>query len=243
MFTFRLITATAFGVEATQLSSMDQGATFNQCITISDFETKDLDDDITLQDRDANNCCPEGTVPGAWLQNDYQAAQIVCGLAADGTVTRSVGTTDACTYGTCYMYKQNLECADDSKQRLNGCCGSTTGTGSGNMLGFHTDINCVGYELNFNNVHGERVEQCSSYHSSYSTCGKKGTAPTSDDIEGGELQINNIHEFTRCAEGTVTSGSTDGCPGAAGSGNSDDSAAMRVGIQGALAGLFVQFAL
>jgi hypothetical protein len=246
----RVFAATAFGVEATQLSSMDQGATFNQCITITDFETMDLDDDITLQDRDANNCCPAGTVPGAWLESGYQAAQIVCGFAADGSVTRTVGDTSACTYGTCYMYKQNLNCADDSKQRLNGCCGTSTGTGSGNRLGFDADLNCIGYELNFNNVHSEQVQQCSTYHEMYSTCGRKGTDETSDDVDGGVLQINNIHEYTRCATGTVTSGSTDGCPGAAGSGSSgssggsnpDDNAAVRVGIQGVLAGLFVQFA-
>jgi hypothetical protein len=247
MFTMRVFAVTAFGVEATQLSSMSQGATFNQCITITDFETMDLDDDITLQERDANNCCPTGTVPGAWLQNEYQAAQVVCGFSADGTVTRNVGDTSACTYGTCYIYKQNLDCADDSKQRLNGCCGTTTGTGSGNRLGFHEDINCLGYELNFNNVHGEEVQQCSSYHEMYSTCGNKGTSATADDIDDSVLQITNIYEYTRCATGTVTAGSTDGCPSASGNSGgggsgTDDNAAVRVGIQGVLAGFFVQFA-
>lgn len=239
MFTMRVFAATALGVEATVLSSIDQGSAFIQCITITDFETMDLDDDITLSDRDANNCCPEGTVPGAWLQNQYQAAQVVCGLSDDGSVSRNDGDTDACTYGTCYIYKQDLDCADGSKQLLNGCCGTTTGTASGERLGFHEDLNCLGYELNFNNVHSESVQHCSSYRADYGTCGMKGTAEEPDDIDGGVLQINNIYEYTRCSTGTD-------CPGAAGSGSgsggSDDSAAVSVGIQGVLAGIFVQFA-
>jgi len=238
----RVFAATALGVEATVLSSMEQGETFNQCITITDFETMDLDDDITLQERDGNNCCPTGTVPGAWLYDQYQGAQIVCGLEDAGTILARQGNTDACTYGTCYMYKQNLACADDSKQRLNGCCGETGGTASGQRLGFDADINCAGYSLTFNNVHSQQVQYCTTYHNQYGTCGKKGTDGRADDIEGGALQINNIEEFTRCATGTVVAGSTDGCPGAAGSGGGSDSAAVRMGVQGVLAGFLVQLA-
>jgi len=112
-----------------------------------------------------------------------------------------MGYTSQCTYGSCYVYKQNLPCADGSRQLLNGCCGA--GTRGANRLSFDEDYNCLGYQNNRNNIHGETAEYCTTYHRDYSRCGNKGTTAVSDDvrsISGGGFRLvpGNIHEYTRC---------------------------------------------
>ena len=47
-----------------KMDSYKQGEAFNKCITIADWEGKELGDDITLSDRDSNGCCPTDIVFG-----------------------------------------------------------------------------------------------------------------------------------------------------------------------------------
>merc|ERR1740130_875007 len=214
MFTMRSLVATAFVAEATVLNQMDQGAPFNQCIDIRDFERETLASDITLVNRDANGCCPLDYIPGVWLADDYQGAQVVGGVGANGVVTRDLGTAGACTYGQCYIYKQDLDCADGAKQRLNGCCGR------GNArLNFQADLSCLGYELDHTSIWGETAEYCTTYRSNYGACGSKGTNEVSEDVANGMLVPANIGEYAQCsAVDCATSAAvvSDTCDGAGG---------------------------
>merc|ERR1712224_737786 len=93
------------------------GAEFDKCISNSDFQGKTLEDDITLIDRDANGCCPAGSVPGAKHYDKYVGAQVICGFKSDGSVAVSTGssngvktcTTNACGFETdCKSYAYNF---------------------------------------------------------------------------------------------------------------------------------------
>jgi hypothetical protein len=217
----------------TTLGDLDQGASFSGCILISDWETKTLSEAITLRSRNSCGCCPAGTVPGEWLYDNYQGAQVVCGFdSSDGSVSRSMGTTSQCTYGSCYLYKQNLPCADGSRQLLNGCCGA--GTRGADRLSFDEDISCLGYQDSRNNIHGEEAEYCRSYHSDYSRCGNKGTDADSDDVRAisGSFMLvpANIREYTRCGIAGA-----DGCPS---SEEPEDSSAFGTPFQLGMLGLF-----
>jgi len=193
-------------VEATKLSSYAQGQEFDKCIAITDFETKTLDDDITLQDRDAGGCCPAGTVPGQKWYTNYQGAQVVCGFKTDGSVALSTGSSNSvktCTYNKCYVHKHNLGCTGDThtKQKLNGCCGAAK------PLTFKE--NCKSYYYNFNNVHSEKTNYCLSYHKNYGTLGWSGTAVKTDDQKDGKLVVDKIYTYTLC-EGSSGAGEVSG---------------------------------
>jgi len=183
-------------VGAVKLSSYAQGQKFEKCIANTDFETKTLDDDITLQDRDSAGCCPTGTVPGAKWQNNYQGAQVVCGFKADGTVALSTGSSNnvkTCTYNTCYVHKQNLDCKGDTdtKQKLNGCCGAAK------PRTFKDE--CKHYDLSFNNVFSEKVNFCTTYHKNYGTIGWSGTNVKTDDQKDDKLEVDKIYSYSLCA--------------------------------------------
>lgn len=184
-----------------KLSSYDQGAKFDKCISISDFEGKTLDDDITLVDRDAAGCCPAGTVPGAKHQNNYVGAQVICGFKADGTVALSTGTSNSvktCTYNQCYVYKQGLSCkTDGAKQRLNGCCAAKGSTCATNNCDFGTD--CKNYAKSFNNVHNEATAFCTTYHKTYKM---EYTVAKTDDQSDNKLQTDKLYVYTPCSGGT-----------------------------------------
>jgi len=202
-----LIMARAVGVAAVlavasaakvALNTYDQGASFTKCINITDFETKTLADEIDLIDRDANGCCPEYSVPGAKWKANYKGAQVVCGFKADGTVALTTGTTNGnktCTYNSCYVDKQNLPCADNSTQLLNGCCAATTGSNTG------FGAQCKNYYYNFNNAYSKRVQYCTTYDKDYGSLGKAGTPGKTDDQADGKLVVANISTFTLCAGG------------------------------------------
>jgi len=173
------------------------GASFTKCINITDFETKTLADEIDLIDRDANGCCPEYSVPGAKWKANYKGAQVVCGFKADGQVALSTSSSNGvktCTYNSCYADKQNLPCADDSKQLLNGCCTNKTVN-----KGFPAQ--CLSYNANFNNAYSENVDYCYTYDKDYSSLGRAGTTGKTDDQADGKLVVANISTFTLCAGG------------------------------------------
>jgi len=138
------------------------------------------------------------------------------------------------------VYRQNLECADGSRQLLNGCCGA--GTRSANRLSFAEDLSCVGNEYNRNNIHGESAEYCRTYRSNYGTCGYKGTTQDSDDIHsptsGSSVLVPaNIYEYTRCGIAMA-----DGCPSASGE-EPEDSGGVRTTFQIVSATLLLRVAL
>lgn len=205
---------------ATVIGDMDQGAAFTQCVTISDFESKTLSDDITLQDRDDNGCCPAGTVPGHKFYSSYQNAQIVCGFEDDGTIALTSSTSNGvttCTYNSCYVMKQDITCEDDSKQFLNGCCEGTSATASGGAgtQGFPGGTTgCDNYYYSTTNVHGESYSYCLTYATNYGAEGYEGTASAADDQEDDVLQVDNIYTYAACSGSLVGDSSTPGSTGA-----------------------------
>jgi len=193
---------------ATVIGDMDQGAAFTQCVTISDYETMTLSDDITLVDRDGTTgCCPSGSVPGAKFYSSYQGAQIVCGFEDDGTYSMTTSTSNgvtSCTYNNCYVMKQDITCSDDSKQFLNGCCEGTTASNTGFPSG---TTGCSNYYYTGNtNVHGEDYKYCTTYATNYGTEGYEGTSDAADDQDGGVLQVENIYTYAACSGSEVSGG-------------------------------------
>lgn len=189
------------GVGAVTINSYDQGQEFTKCVTITDFQTKTLADDITLVDRNSGGCCPTGSTPGAKFFNSYQSAQIACGFQSDGTVgwsTSTSGGNTTCTYNKCYVMKQNLPCADGSKQLLNGCCAAT----DANNKGFQ-DL-CKNYWKSFTTVNSETVNFCTTYHKNYGSKGYGGTQGKTDDQAGGKLVPDKIYTYAKCEGGSVT---------------------------------------
>jgi len=199
------------GSGAVKLEDSAQGVEFTKCITITDFQTKTLADDITLSERLSNGCCPAGTVPGAQFYSSYKSPQIVCGFKTDGTLKFSMttGTNAACTYNKCYIDKQNLACADGTKQLLNGCCAATTKANTG------FEATCKNYFYSKSNVHGENYKYCTTYHKDYSTIGYAGTSSKTDDqvVDGSTstLAQDKIYTYATCSGGSGGSGgsSTD----------------------------------
>jgi len=182
------------------LDTYEQGAAFEKCISIADFESKTLADEIDLIDM-VDGCCPEGSVPGAKSYSSYTGAQVVCGFKADGAVALSTGSSNGaktCTYNSCYVEKQNLPCADGTKQLLNGCCKATTK----NDEGF--EASCKNYWSSFNNAWSEKVQYCTTYHKDYSKLGYKGTTDKTDDQADGKLIPSKIYAYTPCGVGAAT---------------------------------------
>jgi hypothetical protein len=186
---------------ATKISSFDQGAKFDKCIDIDDFQTKGIEADITLTDRDADGCCAEGTVPGAFLFSAYQGAQVVCHKESN----QNMGSPGNCDYGQCYVYKQDLPCEDDTVQHLNGCCGAADASTFDN---FPDD--CLGYLKTFSNTHSESVKYCTTYHRSYGTVGRVGTTDADDDTTDTKLNIACIDEFAACCSHLERNGECTG---------------------------------
>jgi len=194
---------------ATTLNTYDQGASFTKCITITDWESKNLADEITLIDRDANGCCPELSVPGVEWYASYKGAQVVCGFKADGKVALSTSSSNGvktCVYNNCYVDKQNLPCADGSKQLLNGCCAATTASNGG------FPAQCKMYSYNFNNAYSESAEYCLTYDKDYGTKGYAGTTDKTDDQADGKLVTANIYTYTPCEGGGSGGGSGSSDP-------------------------------
>lgn len=191
---------------AVKLSSMSDGAKFDKCISKADWEGKTLNDDITLQDRDANGCCPSGSVPGVQHSTGYMGAQVVCGFKADGTVATSTSTSNnvkTCTYNQCYVWKQNLECSSGN-QFLNGCCAASASCAA-NACGFKTD--CKNYASTMtSSKYGAATKYCTTYHKDYGTKGRRGTSPKSDDIASDKLDTSKVDTYTACDGGSTSTG-------------------------------------
>jgi hypothetical protein len=203
-----LFAAVVVGTSAVKIADMDQGAEFTKCLNISDWQTKTLADYITLFDRMANGCCPKGTLPGHKFYTAYKSPQIVCGFKADGSIKVSItsGTNAKCEYNKCYVDKQNLACADDSKQLLNGCCAKTTYWNSG----FPATCKNYYYAKQSTGVNGDKMIYCTTYHKSYSAKGRAGTTKKDDDQAAGKLVPANIDTYATCdgSAGGATSGTT-----------------------------------
>lgn len=194
MSTALLLACMGMGV-ATKLADMEQGAKFEKCITIADWEGKTLADDITLQDRDANGCCPTGTVPGVRHYSKYVGAQVVCGFKSDGTVATSSSTSDGvetCTYNQCYIWKQNIACSS-GVQRLNGCCAAKADC-TGSACGFKEA--CKHYA--YNNPGNSDAQYCLSYNKDYKM---EYTSAKDDDQADDKLQTDKVYQYTACAGG------------------------------------------
>jgi len=190
-----------------KFGDMEQGAAFNKCIAICDFNSKTLSEDVRIADRMEGGCCPEGFIPGAKNYASYQGAQIVCGFKADGSVALSTGNSGGsktCSYNGCYVSKQNLPCSDDSRQLINGCCGKTKGSRT-----FQTG--CLSYDYTLKNAYNQQYEYCLSYDKDYGTKGWFGTAEATDDIADGKLHTSKLYTYTPCEGSSVgeTSSSSD----------------------------------
>jgi hypothetical protein len=184
-----------------KIVDMEQGAEFTKCISNTDLATKTLNDDITLIDR-VGDCCPAGSSPGVEYYNKYDGAQIVCGMKDDGTVALSTGSSNnvkTCTYNKCYVMKQNIPCADGTKQRLNGCCGAKPQT--------NFDAQCKFYDKSFSNAYSETVQYCLTYDKDYGSKGYAGTNAKTDDVANGKLQVANLYTYTPCPGNLVGGGS------------------------------------
>jgi len=216
-----LFAAVVVGTSAVKIADMDQGAEFTKCLNISDWQSKTLADDITLYDRLANGCCPKGSLPGQKFYLAYKSPQIVCGFKADGSIeviiTGSINNYNAakCEYNKCYVHKQNLACADDSKQLLNGCCAKTTKANTG----FPAACKNYHYAKTSTGVNGDKMNYCTTYHKDYNKKGRAGTKKKDDDQAGGKLVPANIDTYAACdssaggsasGSGTTTSAKTSG---------------------------------
>jgi hypothetical protein len=198
-----LVMASIGVTSAVKIADMEQGAAFDKCISITDLETKTIDDDITLVDREDGGCCPDGTVPGVKYTTSYFGPQIVCGFKTDGSVQVSTGSSNGnkvCTYNSCYVLKQNVECAD-GRQFLNGCCAAPADC-SGNACGFKAS--CKNYASSFNNVYSNKVNYCTTYDKDYGTKGWAGTSDKADDQADGKLQADKLYTYTQCAAGSTS---------------------------------------
>jgi hypothetical protein len=208
-----------------KFGDMAQGAAFDKCIAICDFNSKTLSEDVRVTDRMDGGCCPQGFIPGAKYYAQYQGAQVVCGFKDDGSVALSTGSSNGkktCTYNGCYVQKQNLPCSDDSRQLINGCCGKTKGSRT-------FQDGCKSYDYVLKNAYNQQYEYCLSYDKDYGTKGNVGTAAATDDIKDGSLQTGNLNTYTPCAGSEV---------GGGGSAPTETSPAVQtaVGVVGVIAG-------
>lgn len=189
-------------VDAVRIADMEQGAAFTQCISVTDFTTKTLSDDITLVDREASGCCPDDTVPGAKFTSQYQGPQIVCGFEDDATISFSTGSSNGdktCTYNNCFVMKQDILCADDTKQLLNGCCGANPQTNFDDLCSF--------YDSSFDSVYGDATAYCTTYAKTYEM---EYTSDKTDDITDGNLNVEKVYTYTPCASSMIGGGGSSG---------------------------------
>jgi len=197
--------ATSALAETMKFADSEQGAAFDKCVKIEDFNTKTLDDEVEVVAREEGGCCPDGYTAGAKYYTSYQGAQIVCGFKEDGTVQTSTGSSNGaktCKFNSCYVHKQGLPCTDDTKQLLNGCCGATKGSRT-------FKDSCMIYDYTYKTVYKNTVEYCLTYDKDYGTKGWSGTAETTDDQKDGKLVVENLYTYTPCEGG---SGGGGGAP-------------------------------
>jgi hypothetical protein len=192
--------------ETMKFADSEQGAAFDKCIKIEDYNTKTLDDEVEVVAREEGGCCPDGYTAGAKMYASYQGAQIVCGFKEDGTVATSTGSSNGaktCTFNSCYVMKQGLPCKEDTKQLLNGCCGPTKKART-------FQDSCLSYDYTFKTVYKNEVEYCLSYDKNYGTKGMSGTTEATDDQADGKLVVENLYTYTPCGGGAAGGGGGGG---------------------------------
>jgi len=225
---------------AVKLIDLEEGSLFTKCIKISDWETKSMEDDIELVDRNATTgCCPDDTEPGTMFDlksTSYVGPQIICGLTMDMyysvlqrkvkgvkyEIERDKGRLESCNFNYCFVMKQNLECANGSKQMINGCCAPKAECAEDNC-GFKDDCKNKVNSITAINYSNGRVSHCTTYHKDYKAKGNEGLKDgkytartegvTSIDITGAtpKLLTNNPRVYARC-EGSFA-GRTGGAAG------------------------------
>merc|ERR1719201_1315087 len=198
---FLSLAATTVLGETMKFADSEQGAAFDKCLKIEDYNTKTLDDEVEVVAREEGGCCPDGYTAGAKYYTSYQGAQIVCGFKEDGTVATSKGSSNGvktCTFNSCYVVKQGLPCKEDTKQLLIGCCGATKGSRT-------FQDSCMSYDYTYNTVYQNTVEYCLTYDKDYGTKGWYGTADLADDQAEGKLVVENLYTYTPCEGGSAGS--------------------------------------
>lgn len=128
-----LLVASAAG-ETDKISNYELGAKWSgKCIKITDWNSKNYDEDLEVLPREANGCCPADYIPGASAHSAGQGIgpQVICGIASDAVNAFTMSTSNnasTCSYGDCYVVKNVQTCKDDSTIGVNGCCGVTATT-------------------------------------------------------------------------------------------------------------------
>lgn len=181
-----------------KLADLDQGAEITKCIKITDYNTKTLSEDVEVADRQGNGCCPTDYTYGVKAYRGtataYGKGMVVCGYQSDGTVG-SITTGTNCNYGKCYVIKQDLTCADNTKMKINGCCPSGQWPSS-----------CVKSSSGSSNS----MQYCTSYKKVGSSWQTVGTTDETDDVSGGKLTVDKVRSYGFCGVGGSGSSSTTG---------------------------------
>jgi len=217
-----------FGVASAgtvRFDSFTQGQEFTECVHSTHFTTKTLADDVTTIARDANGCCPKNYTAGVQMYTKYAGAQIVCGFKTDGSVAMTSATSNSvktCTPNKCYVWKQNLPCADGSKQFLNGCCAATTASKDNSFPAL-----CLNYYYKTkgkDNVAGDINRYCLTYHKNYGTAGDAGTVDKTDDQKDGKLDTAKVYTYAACVGGIAAGSGGSAASGGGASGTSANTA-------------------
>jgi len=195
-----------------KFADAEQGAAFDKCIKIEDWNTKTLDDEVEVVAREEGGCCPNGTLPGVAHNMANTGAQVICGFTGEFTAVKVSTGAQTCTYNKCYVHKQGLTCKDDTKQLLNGCCGATWGkrTFKANCKGEDQPRNPGTGDLlpRLKTVYGNEYEWCISTDVDYRKLddprddvdgyGRVGTDGFADDQKDGKLVVENMYVYTPC---------------------------------------------
>lgn len=201
----------SFGLSVTsvKIADMEQGAKFDKCISVTDFTTKTVNDEVELKDRDANGCCEANYAPGVKHYSKYVGAQIICGFLSDGSkaADTSASTSNGvrtCTYNNCYIMKTGVTCKDGTPMKLNGCCGADN-----KNTNYNDDCKMYNYKYSDGVVDADAkslsVPYCLSYHKNYKM---EGTKENTDDQVDGMLVVNKLYVYTPCTGGTGGTGGT-----------------------------------
>jgi hypothetical protein len=186
---------------------------------------------------------PQGLASWTQVLYSLQISQIVCGFKADGSIKVSItsGTNAKCEYNKCYVDKQNLACADDSKQLLNGCCAKTTKANTG----FPAACKNYHYAKQSTGVNGDKMAYCTTYHKDYGTKGRAGTKKKDDDQVGGKLVPANIDTYATCdgSAGGSASGSGTTTSGGSASSSGTTTSAATSGVDRAVLSVMGIFAI
>eukprot|EP00929_Paragymnodinium_shiwhaense_P114523 TRINITY_DN8297_c0_g2_i1.p1 TRINITY_DN8297_c0_g2~~TRINITY_DN8297_c0_g2_i1.p1 ORF type:complete len:408 (-),score=79.77 TRINITY_DN8297_c0_g2_i1:177-1328(-) len=201
--------------DAVKLIDLEEGSLFTKCIKISDLETKSMEDDIELVERDpVTGCCPGATEPGIKFElksTSYTGPQIVCDFKANGEIEYDIvrdrfNGLQTCNFNNCFVMKQNLECANGGKQMINGCC-APKAVCEQDSCGFKEDCKNYARSITALNYTNGRVSHCTLFHRDYKARGNEGTRTEEDDVDTSgntpKLLTANPRVYARCEGGFV----------------------------------------